>query len=167
MPQDTTQPPVDALRAGETRLHISLPTGNLTGALDFYRTLFDGEPTKRRGDYAKFEPDQPRVNLSLVDVPAAGSRTQSGAHHFGLQVDSTAEVERISRRMRAAGLAGREERETTCCYAVQDKVWFSDPDGNAWEVYVVHADAEVRSSPSNACCVDAPGAEAETRASCC
>ena len=44
----------------------------------------------------------------------------------------------------------------TCCYAVQNKVWATDPDGNKWEVYVVlDNDAARHHSSQSACCSDA------------
>lgn len=157
-------------RPGEIRLHIALPTADLAAALEFYRALLESEPTKRRADYAKFEPGHPRVNLSLIEAPSEVTRAaqpMSGPRHFGLQVDSTAAVERIAARMRDAGFESRDQRGTTCCYAVQDKAWFADPDGNAWEVYVVLADSGARDRDSGGCCVDTPSGAAETRGSCC
>ena len=37
----------------------------------------------------------------------------------------------------AAGLTTFSEEEVACCYATQDKVWATDPDGHAWEIYVL------------------------------
>ena len=54
---------------------------------------------------------------------------------------STGEVTAATARLAASGLATRVEDNTTCCYAVQDKVWVSGPGGEPWEVYTVTADA--------------------------
>ena len=167
MRDEATPEPVDGLRAGETRLHLSLPTHDLERALTFYRALLDVEPSKHRHDYAKLEPDAPRVNLSLLATREDLARASGSPRHFGLQLDSAEAVERVVRRMREAGLAGRAEQGTTCCYAVQDKVWFTDPDGNAWEVYVVLADADRRSPDVGDCRVDASAGAGETRGACC
>lgn len=167
MQQDQVQPPVDRLERGETRLHLGLSTPDLGASIAFYRALFGSEPTKRRADYAKFEPEVPRVNLSLVERAVPVPETPGPAQHFGLQVDSAAALERIALRVRATGLEGRSEPGTTCCYGLQDKVWFDDPAGNAWEVYVLLADADQLTPDSGTCCVDAPGAKRETGTGCC
>ena len=71
-------------------------------------------------------------------------------------------------RLQAEGLTTDVEEQTTCCYAVQDKVWVHGPDAEPWEVYTVLADAltmhEVPAAPAAAasgaaCC--APAAVAE------
>lgn len=119
------------------RIHIALATKDVEASTAFYERLFDQRPTKVRDRYAKFELAEPPLNLSLnqVDVDVAGSAGLP--HHMGIQVKSTAAVERIAKRMMAAGLEGREEEQVACCYAVQDKIWFSDPDGHQWEIFVV------------------------------
>ena len=65
---------------------------------------------------------------------------------------STEEVEASSRRLHAKGLATFDERDTTCCYARQDKVWVSDPAGNRWEVYTVLEDVDGDETEHAACC---------------
>ena len=159
--------PVDTLARGETRLHVGLGAPDLAASIAFYRALFGSEPTKQRVDYAKFEPDVPRVNLTLVERPGPVPAAVDGSQHFGLQVDSAAALERIVERMRDAGLDGRPEPATTCCYGLQDKVWFDDPAGNAWEVYVLLADADRLTPDSGTCCVDAAGVNPETGSGCC
>lgn len=119
--------------------HVSLNVANLDASVAFYETAFGVEATKRRPGYAKFDLQAPSLNLSLVEAP----RTGLNASHFGIQVASSEDVRAADRRFTAAGLTTRSEEATTCCYAVQDKVWIEDPDGNAWEVFVVKADADV------------------------
>jgi hypothetical protein len=46
----------------------------------------------------------------------------------------------IRERWTEAGLLTRDEMQTNCCYALQDKTWVRDPDGNEWEVFVVLED---------------------------
>ena len=139
----------------DSRVHIGLAVRDLDRSLAFYRTLLDAEPSKIRPDYAKFEPEDPPVNLSLnVEPSASADRPRGGAHHYGVQVQSTDAVESAAQRLRAAGIATRSEESTTCCYAVQTKVWADDPDGNSWEVFVVlEADADRRSDTVSSCCV--------------
>ena len=51
------------------------------------------------------------------------------------------EVTGATQRLTGEGLDTLTQDSTTCCYAVQDKVWVHDPDGAPWEVYTVLADA--------------------------
>ena len=145
--------------AGASRVHVALEVRDLWASIAFYRALFEREPVKVRGDYAKFEPASPPLNLSLNLLPAGAERParRQGDQHFGIQVKSSSEVERVRARLEAAGLATRVEQATACCYAVQDKVWVTDPDGNPWEVFVVLADSETRSpgAAQPGCCVPA------------
>jgi catechol 2,3-dioxygenase-like lactoylglutathione lyase family enzyme len=118
--------------------HVSLNVSNIDAAVAFYEKAFGVPVTKRRPGYAKFDLTSPSLNLSMVEAP----RTGTNASHFGIQVASTEDVSEAKARFDAAGLATVTEEQTTCCYAVQDKVWVEDPDGNSWEVFVVMADAD-------------------------
>ncbi len=122
--------------ATESRLHMGLGVRDLEQSIAFYRTLFGQEPTKTRPHYAKFEVAEPPVNLALNEI---GGETgpNNPAAHFGIQVKSTAAVSNVLERLQQAGLETKVEQNVTCCYAVQNKVWATDPDGNHWEVYVV------------------------------
>ena len=122
--------------APASRIHIALAVADLEKSVAFYRALFGQGPTKARPGYAKFEVAEPPVNLALNAVGGATGPTNPVAH-FGVQVKSAAAVGVVAERLRAAGLATRDEENVTCCYAVQTKVWAADPDGNKWEVYVV------------------------------
>lgn len=123
--------------------HLSLDVADLDAAVAFYRELFGIAPAKEKPGYAKFELDDPPVALALQQAPEAG------LSHLGIRVDSTAEVESASARLRKSGLAAFDERNTDCCYARQDKVWVTDPAGNPWEVYTVLEDVE----ELGACCL--------------
>ncbi len=127
--------------ATPTRIHVGLSVRNIARSVDFYRSLFAQEPTKRRPHYAKFEVVDPPVNLTLHED--AHQQTIPGpSAHYGIQVTSTDAVAYMAQRLHSAGLAPRLEEATACCYAVQEKAWVTDPDGNAWEVFVVlEADA--------------------------
>jgi catechol 2,3-dioxygenase-like lactoylglutathione lyase family enzyme len=126
------------------RVHVAINTTSVARSLPFYKTLFGLEPAKVRPGYAKFEVAEPPVNFTLNETP---DFKQGGTiSHFGIQVKSTGEVLAARDRFIESGLATFSEDEVTCCYAVQDKVWVTDPDGNNWEVFVVlDADAPVHS----------------------
>ncbi len=122
--------------ATNTRIHVALESADVEQSTAFYRTLFGQEPTKVKPGYAKFEVADPPVNLTLNAVSASAKRG-AGVAHYGVQVKTTDAVEAMTKRFEAAGLLTKIEDDVTCCYAVQDKVWVNDPDGNAWEVFVV------------------------------
>jgi len=135
--------------------HVSLNVSNVDRSVAFYEKAFSVQATKRRPGYAKFDLAEPSLNLTMNEAP----RTGVNASHFGVQVASTEDVVEAKGRFEAAGLSTFTEEDTTCCYAVQDKVWIEDPDGNSWEVFVVKADAPVMK-------VDAPAMKADA-SSCC
>ena len=132
--------------------HVSLNVTNVDASVAFYEKAFAVRATKRRPGYAKFDLAEPSLNLTMQEAP----RTGVNASHFGVQVASSEDVAIAWTRFKQAGLPTRTEENTSCCYALQDKVWVEDPDGNAWEVFVVKADAEVMQSDpakAEACCV--------------
>lgn len=117
------------------KTHVALRVTDLPRAIAFYRAMFDAEPVKHKIDYAKFDLDNPGLNLTLN---VSDRLDQHGAlSHLGIQVDSRNEVMAAIARFQAAGLVIQEEHDTDCCYALQDKVWVTDPDGNRWEIFVV------------------------------
>jgi catechol 2,3-dioxygenase-like lactoylglutathione lyase family enzyme len=137
--------------------HVSLNISNIDASVAFYEKAFGVRAAKRRPGYAKFDLASPALNLTMQEAP----RTGVNASHFGIQVASTDDVLEAKRAFEAAELKTFTEEDTACCYAVQDKVWIEDPDGNSWEVFVVKGDADVmgsqpaRSEPEKseaACC---------------
>lgn len=128
------------------RAHIALACHDVERSRAFYEELLGLAPTKVRPGYVKFEVLEPPLNLSL-NHSESPTRPAIPAH-FGVQVKSTQEVLERRSSMAAAGFAARSEEGVGCCYAVQDKVWFVDPDNNQWEVFVVtEADIPVHSIP--------------------
>ena len=156
--------------ATPTRVHIGIGVQNLESSIAFYRRLFAQEPTKLRPHYAKFEVVDPPVNLTLNEGRSETVQS-SAASHFGIQVKSTDTVRHLAERLHAAGLEPTMEEATTCCYAVQDKAWVTDPDDNAWEIFVVlDADAPAyKQDGSSTCCTGdkSTGSQSSSAPSCC
>ncbi|MBD2610398.1 MAG: ArsI/CadI family heavy metal resistance metalloenzyme [Nostoc sp. ZfuVER08] len=117
------------------KTHVALNVSNIEKSVAFYQAMFGVEPIKYKLDYAKFDIANPALNLTLNLT----DNVQSGGalSHLGIQVESTQEVQAAIERFKDAGLALFTEDNTDCCYALQDKVWVTDPDGNRWEVFVV------------------------------
>ena len=137
--------------------HLSLDVPDLDRAVAFYEELFGQQPAKRKPGYAKFELTDPPVALALQQ---AGRPALS---HLGIRVDTTGEVEGASARLKQSGLVTLDERDTSCCYARQDKVWVADPAGNRWEVYTLLDDVDHDDEhghdhePVAACCTPVAG----------
>jgi catechol 2,3-dioxygenase-like lactoylglutathione lyase family enzyme len=122
-----------------SRVQLALRVADLEGSVAFYSRLFGTEPAKRRPGYANFAIAEPPLKLVLLEGPA-GEETR--LDHLGVEVASTDEVTAATSRLKEAGLATFEENDTSCCYALQDKVWVTGPGKEPWEVYVVKGDAE-------------------------
>ncbi len=137
------------------KAHVAINVRNVARSVEFYRQMFGIEPSKVRRGYAKFDVQNPPLNFTLNEVPFKDAGALS---HMGIQVRSTADVLSIRQRWADAGLLTRDEMQTDCCYATQDKTWVPDPDGNEWEVFVVLQDnlpEKQTAQPGAACC--APG----------
>ncbi len=137
---------------GQFRLHVALNVKSVEKSKPFYELLLGTAPSKERPRYAKFEPVDPSVNLTLNEV-TEDFAVEGASAHFGIQVKSVAEVHSAKERFEQAGFQTITEEATTCCYAVQDKVWAIDPDGHKWEVFVVlQADAKDELYAQAGCC---------------
>ena len=145
------------------KAHLALNVRSVEASTEFYRRMLGLEPAKVRRGYAKFDVQNPPLNLTLNEVPFGGRGALS---HLGIQLGSTEDVLAVRERWAASGLLTRDEMQTNCCYAVQDKTWVTDPDGNEWEAFVVLED---NLAETTACCVaDAAGeSEAAAASSCC
>jgi catechol 2,3-dioxygenase-like lactoylglutathione lyase family enzyme len=152
--------------ATKMRAHVALACADVERSIAFYRELFGQEPTKVRDGYAKFEVAEPPLNLSLNAAP--NPPRQSLPAHFGVQVKSTGEVMTKLAGMTRAGYGVRTEEGVGCCFAIQDKAWFEDPDGNNWEVFVVtQADIPEHSRPSATAAAEAVQPSPCCAPSCC
>ena len=121
--------------ASPTKMHLSLNVSDVDRSTTFYEAFFGVAAHKRRPGYTNFDLSSPPLKFALQEhAPQAGAGSLS---HLGLQVATAAQVQEAQARLEASGLVTFDETDTTCCYARQDKVWVHDPDGNAWEVYVL------------------------------
>jgi extradiol dioxygenase family protein len=125
------------------RFHLSLDVEDLQASICFYSILLDSPPTKRKSGYAKFDLENPAINLALQEKSHC---CLQGLNHMGLRVQTTEEMLVVKTRLKAAGYQTRDESNTTCCYALQDKFWVNDPSRYRWEVYILKADTEEFSS---------------------
>jgi|SRR5690606_36959128 len=150
------------------KAHLAINVKNVDNSIEFYKKMLGIEPSKVRTGYAKFDVQNPPLNLTLNQVPF---NEQGALSHLGLQVASSDDVLAIKAGWEQRGLVPREEMQTDCCYALQDKAWVDDPDGNEWEVFTVIQDNLPETSERTVgCCVPEPvgiGREkAEASASC-
>jgi catechol 2,3-dioxygenase-like lactoylglutathione lyase family enzyme len=147
-----------------SRVQLALNVNDIDEAVAFYSKLFGAEPAKRRDGYANFAIAQPPLKLVLLENPGQGGTL----NHLGVEVDDIDAVDAEQARLAAAGLATADERDTTCCYARQDKFWVQGtPGGESWEIYTVLADSQTfyGEQDSRACCADAREAAEPARIS--
>ena len=121
-----------------SRVQLALNVNDIDEAVSFYARLFGTGPAKRRPGYANFAITEPPLKLVLLENPGQGGTL----NHLGIEVPDTGAVEAEQARLAEAGLAAVEERDTTCCYARQDKFWVTGaPGSERWEIYAVLQDS--------------------------
>ena len=121
-----------------SRVQLALNVNDIDEAVSFYAKLFGTGPAKRRPGYANFAITEPPLKLVLLENPGQGGTL----NHLGVEVADTDAVDAEQARLAEAGLAAVEERDTTCCYARQDKFWVTGaPGGERWEIYTVLQDS--------------------------
>ncbi|MFC5800114.1 ArsI/CadI family heavy metal resistance metalloenzyme [Streptomyces formicae] len=138
-----------------SRVQLALRVPDLEASIAFYAKLFGAEPAKLRDGYANFAIAEPPLKLVLIEGDADGTTHMD---HLGVEVDSTDAVHAATTRLTEAGLATIEESDTSCCYALQDKVWVHGPGQEPWEVYVVKADGDALTRREDSACCAAPAA---------
>jgi catechol 2,3-dioxygenase-like lactoylglutathione lyase family enzyme len=133
------------------RAHISIDVSDVPASVGFYQRVFGTSPQKQTEGYAKFDLQEPSLNFSMQSHEGF---PVSRVSHFGIEVDSLEQLSQWRERLQAEGLVKRVETQTSCCYARQDKIWFEDPDGNAWEVFYVYEQLPLQASEkgNSACC---------------
>ena len=131
------------------RVQLALNVSDLEGSVAFYSRLFDAPPTKRKPGYANFAIDTPPLKLVLIENADGGS-----INHLGVEVNDTSLVQAAVDRFSVTGLDTDVEDSVECCYALQDKVWVTAPDGERWEYYTVLSDSEklAQGATSDSCC---------------
>ena len=153
-----------------SRVQLALNVDDLVASVAFYSKLFATEPAKVRAGYANFAVAEPPLKLVLIENPGQGG----SINHLGVEVADTDTVDAEQTRLATAGFASVEERDTTCCYAKQDKFWVTGtPNGEAWEIYTVLADSITPNGEAEGqeCCtnllVDPSPAQARATTACC
>ena len=132
------------------RPHISLDVRDVSKSVAFYEKVFGISPQKQMTDYAKFDLITPALNFSLV----SSTGEVSAVDHLGIEVETVEEIAEWKARLQREGIRERVEDNIACCFARQDKLWLSDPDGNAWEIFTVQEQLEVTGRMSQTgCCV--------------
>jgi catechol 2,3-dioxygenase-like lactoylglutathione lyase family enzyme len=142
-----------------SRVQLALNVSDVDAAVDFYTKLFGVGPAKRRPGYANFAVEEPALKLVLIENPGSPGTL----NHLGVEVTSPSDVPAAQVRLAGNGLETAVEDGVSCCYAVQDKVWVSDPDNAPWEIYTVLADSDAPAESTapdvaaqTACCSTIP-----------
>ncbi|ATY09840.1 glyoxalase/bleomycin resistance/dioxygenase family protein [Amycolatopsis sp. AA4] len=143
-----------------SRVQLALRVGDLEGSIGFYSKLFGAEPAKLRPGYANFAVAEPALKLVLLEGEPGQATVLD---HLGIEVESTDQVSEASKRLTGEGLETLTEDDTTCCYAIQDKVWVHGPGQEPWEVYTVKADSQTFGASALTCCTP----DADTGQVCC
>jgi catechol 2,3-dioxygenase-like lactoylglutathione lyase family enzyme len=121
-----------------SRMQLALNVSDLDEAVTFYSKLFKTPPAKVHPGYANFAINDPPLKLVLIE----GAGEPGSINHLGVEVSSTDAVMAASKALAEEGLATAIEERTTCCFALQDKVWVDGPDRSKWEIYTVISDAD-------------------------
>jgi len=141
------------------RVQLALNVEDVEAATTFYSAMFGVAPAKVRPGYANFAISEPPLTLVLIESRGATERL----NHLGVELPGVDDVDRAQTRLADVGLASVDERDTTCCYARQDKFWVEGaPDGERWEFYTVLADSPTffgQDDDDTACCGSSPTGE--------
>lgn len=145
-----------------SRVQLALNVTDVDAAVAFYEKVFATPVNKRRPGYANFAITEPPLKLVLIENTEGGT-----LNHLGVEVESTNEVNQATSRFVDDGLTTFEEQGVECCYAKQDKVWITDPDGAGWEFYTVLTDSQTMTPADDGCCSAASEATASEQVTCC
>ena len=151
------------------RLHVHVAVTDIPSSIPFYAKMFGCGPTILKGDYAKWQLEDPKVNFA---ISARGA--PMGINHLGIQVENNIELEEMKMRLDTIDEGVIEEMGTACCYAKSDKYWVNDPAGSPWETFHTLDTIPVfntAQSRDDACCVPptltAVSVASITKKSCC
>src|SRR5438477_4028885 len=117
------------------KVHVALNVTDVNRSVAFYRAMFGVDPVKWKPGYAKFDVAEPPLNLTLNYDGEIGDR--GALNHLGVEVANSSDVLAAKKRLTEAGLATFNEMNVDCCFALQDKVWVTDPNGYRWEIFTV------------------------------
>lgn len=145
-----------------SRVQLALNVTDVDAAVAFYEKVFATPVNKRRPGYANFAITEPPLKLVLIENTEGGT-----LNHLGVEVESTNEVNQATSRFVDDGLTTFEEQGVECCYAKQDKVWITDPDGAGWEFYTVLTDSQTMTTADDGCGSAASEATASEQVTCC
>ncbi len=144
------------------RFHVHVSVEDLAQSIRFYSTLFGTEPAVSKGDYAKWMLEDPRINFAISQRGG-----KAGINHLGLQTDSDAELEALQGQLQQADVAAQAEKNASCCYALSNKYWVTDPTGIAWETFHTLGSVPTfngeAAAPETACCAPAEPAKVAAR----
>lgn len=144
------------------RPHLSLDVRNVPASVEFYQKVFGVAPQKQTADYAKFNLTAPALNLALM----SSTGRVSAVNHLGIEVESTDDIVSWKQHLLERGILEKVEEGVECCFARQDKLWFTDPDGNPWEVFTVHEQLAVTGTLKNTGCCVPKSSDASEPATC-
>lgn len=144
------------------RLHVHVSVETLEPAIAFYSALFAQEPTITKGDYAKWEVDDPAVNFAISTREGAAP----GVNHLGIQAGDAEELSDLHERLAKADIASNPESDAHCCYARSDKHWAADPSAVVWEMFHTMGEAATYGEDNAPIPAAAPKSE-QTSARCC
>jgi hypothetical protein len=158
------------------RFHVHVAVDNLADSIKFYSGMFSTEPTVVKGDYAKWQLEDPRINFAISQRGAP-----VGLNHLGIQVESANELGEMQTRLTNLQPGVEKEEGVSCCYAKSDKYWVNDPSGIAWETFhtldsiPVFGESKKADTPKEECCAPVaaqsaccvPKEEKATGSACC
>lgn len=119
-----------------SRVQLALNVSNIDEAIAYYSKMFGVGPAKVREGYANFAIADPPLKLVLIE----GHGEAGTLNHVGVELEDTQAVADKITHAQNVGLPIEVQESTTCCFAVQDKVWVKGGE-LAWEWYTVLADA--------------------------
>ena len=135
------------------RIHISLKTSDLDRARSFYERLFGAPPSKTRSDYFNYRLDAPPLHLALTQT-GQSEELKSGTSHYGIELNDHEQLKTWTQRLDQSDIAYRAQPNASCCYALGDKIWVSDPEGNEWEIWVRTGESTELADRETLCCTD-------------
>jgi len=127
------------------RVHISLGVNDLEKSISFYEALFGKKVSKLREEYANFAYDSPPIFLSIITKKSESKNGEPAAANvleLGFELPSEKVFDEWRTRLVKSGLEYYEQVIAECCYSEGRKLWFRDPEGNRWEIFLHTGEAD-------------------------